>query len=191
MRYEPSVIATATLLSMALLAGCSSSEDQSGAPAGSPAPVSATDGGADGAASGRFKAEMALHGAPTLSQDGQFIVVGVDLTNSGSALWASTGINPVKIGVHSIDAKGAVVENDLIHQSLPSQIAPGDHGLVNLNLPVNKTIGYSVQILPVYENVGWFDKWGTKPLTVGPFNACSDSSKGNVCDAAGNALVKQ
>lgn len=179
----------AVLLATITLSACNSSQDKHGGLAATGSKSAAQD--ANVASANQFKASVALHGTPVVSADGKSIVVTVDLGNDGSAILETKGINPINLGAHSIDAKGNVINNDLARAAMPSPIAPRNHALVSINLPLDKTIGYSAEILPVQENVSWFDKWGTKPLVVGPFNACSGGMQAKVCDANGNALLGQ
>lgn len=137
----------------------------------------------------RVDVQMTLQGEPTLSADGQSIAVAVTLANHGKVALSPIGLNPVKLGAHSADASGNVVDNDLARTSLPD-IVPGSQATVTIQLPLSKTLGKSAQILPVQENVAWFDKWGTKPLVVGPFNSCASASIGKVCDAEGKPLAQ-
>ena len=180
-------------ISIALtLAACSSGQDQAasqqpsatGTAAAAPAPAAM----AGALTADQVNVEMALQGAPTLSVDGQFINVAVSLANHGKTVLSSTGPNPVNLGAHSADANGTVIDNDLARAGL-SDIAPGGQATVIIQLPVDKTLGKSAQILPVQENVSWFDAWGTKPLVVGPFNSCANSATGKVCGADGKPLA--
>ncbi len=77
---------------------------------------------------------------------------------------------------------------DLARAALPD-IAPGTATTVTILLPLNGVLNESAQILPVQEGIAWFDSFGTKPLTVGPFNSCSDATSGKVCDATGKPLA--
>jgi len=190
MRFALVLLVSATMFATITLAACNSSQDQPAEPT-TASSASAIQDTKKVDSTDQFKAQVALHGTPTVSADGKFIVVTVDLSNDGSATWVSTGLNPINLGAHSVDAKGGMVNNDLARAALPDPIAPNNHALVSINLPMDKIIGYSAQILPVQENVGWFDKWGTKPLTVGPFNTCSDNVQGKVCDANGETLPSQ
>lgn len=172
-----------------MLAACSSSQDQAApqqpAAAGTaPAAPAAT---ANTLTADQVSVQMALHGAPTLSADGQFIDVAVTLVNQGKAALSSTGPNPVNLGAHSASANGTIIDNDLARAGLPD-IAPDNQATVIIQLPVEKTLGKSAQILPVQENVAWFDAWGTKPLVVGPFSNCAGSAIGKVCGADGKPL---
>lgn len=180
---------TALAITAALgLAACSSGQDQAAtnqpaATGTAVAPTAATPLSAD-----QVNVQMTLQGAPALSADGQFVAVTVDLTNHGTTTLTSTGLDPVNLGAHSVDANGVVVDNDLARAALPDT-APNNHATVTIQLPVDKIIGKSAQILPVQENVAWFDSWGTKPLVVGPFNTCTSASTGKICDADGKPLA--
>ncbi|NMW22894.1 hypothetical protein HFP05_00280 [Rhodanobacter denitrificans] len=187
MRTTKILSLSVTVFATIALSACNSSQDQHGEPA--TANSGSVAQGTDAAVSAsQFSAQLALHGVPAVSTDGKFIVVTVDLSNNGSAVMETKGFNPINLGAHSIDADGKVISNDLARAALPSPIAPKNHALISISLPTDKTLGYSAQILPVRENVGWFDEWGTKPLVVGPFTACGTKAQGQICDASGKAL---
>lgn len=190
MRVTKTLFLSVTVFAIIALSACNSSQDQhvdhATASSGSVAQ------GADAAVSAsQFSAQLALHGAPVVSTDGKFIVVTVDLSNNGSAVMETKGLNPINLGAHSIDVNGKVISNDLARAALPSPIAPKNHALISISLPADRTLGYRAQILPVRENVGWFDEWGTRPLVVGPFSACGTKARGEICDASGKALLSQ
>ena len=185
---------TGLAISIALtLAACSSGQDQAASQQPAATGTAATAPAAPAAPANALTADqvsvqMTLQGAPTLSADGQFIDVAVTLANHGKVALSSTGPNPVNLGAHSADANGTVVDNDLARAGLPD-IAPGSQATMTIQLPVDKTLSKSAQILPVQENVSWFDAWGTKPLVVGPFNSCATPAAGKVCGADGKPLA--
>ncbi len=115
--------------------------------------------------------------------------MAVSVTNDGATPFGTqaTPIHNVNLGAHAVDATGKVVDNDLARGSMP-EVAPGATVKATILLPVNKVLGHSAELLPVAESVGWFDQWGTKPLVVGPFGACSGNATGKVCDASGKPL---
>lgn len=166
-----------------VLAACNSgqpSSDQASEPSSSPASVSGPQA---------YHAKLTLSGSPVISDDGKSIVVTATVTNSGDAPFGTDiapGVN-VNLGAHSVDTSGKVINQDLARASLP-HIAAGASSTSTILLPVDEMLGNRAQILPVEENVAWFDKWGTKPLSVGPFMACSAAAVGTVCDAAGKPL---
>lgn len=136
-----------------------------------------------------YKAKLALSGPPTVTTDGKGILVKVRITNIGASPFGTiTGPHNIKLGAHSINAAGDIVDNDLARGRLP-QIEPGAVAQASILLPIGRTLGYRVELLPVQEGVGWFDKWGTKSLVVGPFEACSGREVAKVCDASGQPLL--
>lgn len=182
---------TCLAISMALmLAACDSGQDQAAStqPATTDTATAAPAAPADALTADQVNVQMTLQGAPTLSADGQSIDVAVTLANHGKVVLSSTGPDPVKLGAHSADTAGTVIDNDLARASLP-ELSPGGQATVTIHLPVDKTLGKSAQILPVQENVAWFDTWGTKPLVVGPFNNCASAGAGKVCGADGKPLA--
>lgn len=171
--------------SVVLLAACSSGHDPSVSSA-----AAASGGDVSSTAGGPFHAELTLAGQPSVSGDGKNIVVVVSVTNDGTSPFGTraTPVHNVNLGAHAIDASGKVVANDLARGSMP-EVAPGATVKATILLPVGKVLGYSAELLPVEEGVGWFDQWGTKPLSVGPFKKCSVDQAGTVCDASGNPLL--
>ena len=136
-----------------------------------------------------YQAKLTLRGEPEISADGADIVVTVNVSNIGAITFGSTTTpNNVNLAAHSLDASGKIIDQDLARGHLP-QIAPGAQATATILLPIDKVLNKSAELLPVQENVGWFDKWGTKPLVVGPFNSCSSDSVGKVCDAADKPLA--
>lgn len=141
------------------------------------------------AAQQQYQATLSLSGDPKVSADSKDIAVTVSVTNTGSAPFGtniSPGVN-VNLGAHGIDTNGKIVDQDLARGTLP-HIAPGSSASATILLPIDKVLGKSAELLPVQENVAWFDKWGNKPLKVGPFEACSNAAAGKVCDSSGKPL---
>jgi len=179
------VLLALSVVSSLALAACGS-----GQPGNSTAASSGSQSASSGpiAEAGHYHAELALVGQPEITADGKDILVTVDVTNDGPGVFGSTTEpNNVNLGAHSIDASGAIVDNDLSRGHLP-QIVAGATKQATILLPIDKTLGHRVELLPVQENVAWFDQWGTKPLIVGPFGACSSHAVDKVCDAAGKPL---
>lgn len=175
-------------LSALVLAACGTGQpggQQTASPAGSQQPVTS----AAPAPVGHYHAELALAGQPEVTADGKSIQVTVNVTNDGPAPFGTqaTPAHNVNLGAHSIDVTGKVLDNDLARGSLP-EVAPGATANATILLPLDKVLGNRAELLPVEEGVGWFDKWGTKPLVVGPFVACHNPSSGKVCDAAAKLL---
>ena len=186
MRIRQAIIVLSTLPAFAL-AGCGSSQSGN-TPAGSAGAQSA-GATAPAAQAGHYHAELALAGSPAVTADGKDVLVTVNVTNDGPVPFGTqaTAANNVNLGAHSIDTSGKVVDNDLARGSMP-EVAPGATVKATILLPVDKMLDHSAQLIPVEEGVAWFNQWGTKPLVVGPFKACSSTSIGNVCDASGKPL---
>lgn len=180
------ILASIVVLSGAL-AACGSGS-MSSVPKG-PALASTSGPGTSGDESPRYHAEVALDGHPWVTADGANILVTVKVTNDGNAPFGTqaTPIHNVNLGAHVVDASGKILNWNLARGSMP-EVAPGAAVKATILLPVDKVLGHSAELLPVEENVAWFDKWGTKPLTVGPFLACANPSIGKVCDSSGKPL---
>lgn len=188
MQILRTTLATVAIASALGLAACGSGHDQDAATTSA-----ATTSGTPAAAAGQrltadqVNVQMTLEGKPTLSSDRKFVDVKLSLTNHGTVTLASIPPYPVNLGAHSVDANGKIVDNDLARAGIPG-IAPNSQATITIKLPASQIIGKSVQILPVQENVAWFDTWGTKPVVVGPFNTCTGSAAGEICDASGTPL---
>lgn len=167
------------------LAGCGSSQPGNNSAEGDNAqPAKATV-----AQTEHYHAELALAGSPMVTADGKNVLVTVNVTNDGPAPFGTQAkaTNNVNLGAHSIDTAGNVVDNDLARGTMP-EVAPEATVKATLLLPVDKMLDRSAQLIPVEEGVAWFNQWGTKPLVVGSFKACSSTSIGNICDASGKPL---
>lgn len=180
------VLTTFAVTSVFFLSACSDHAD-SGADQPTTAGTAAA-APADRLSADQVSVTLTLQGAPTVSVDGKFIDVRVILANHGKTMLTSTGPNPVNMGAHSVDANGTVIDNDLARAGIPN-IARDTQATVTIQLPIDKVLGKRAQILPVQENVAWFDSWGTKALTVGPFNRCTSSVTDKVCGADGKPLA--
>ncbi len=173
------------------LAACSSGQDtastQQAAPETAPSPAAAS-GMNQALTADQVNVQLSQQGLASVSPDGKDIVVTVDLGNSGKVALSSTGKYPVHLGAHSVAADGKVIENDLARANIPV-IAPGSSAQVTILLPIDKTLNYSVQLLPVQEQVAWFDSLGTKPMVVGPFLSCNVNDVSKVCGTDGKPLA--
>jgi len=186
MRLRQIAIVLPTLLVFAL-AGCGSSQPGNNSAEGDKAqPAKATGPVAQ---TKHYHAELALAGSPAVTPDGKDVLVTVNVTNNGPAPFGTqaTATDNVNLGAHSVDTSGRVVDNDLARGTMP-EVAPGATVKATILLPVDKMLDRGAQLIPVEEGVAWFNQWGTKPLVVGPFKACSRTSIGNICDASGRPL---
>lgn len=184
LRHTLIALAVASTLA---LTGCDSGHEQPSTD------TPATPGPATPAATGPLTAdqvnvEMTLLGPPLLSMDGQSVSVTVNIANHGKTTLSSAGAEPVHLGAHSADAAGMIINRDLARANIPD-IAPKGQATVTIQLPADELIGNNAEILPVQEGVAWFDTWGTKPLTVGPFSNCTSPATVKVCDAKGQPLA--
>lgn len=141
-------------------------------------------------ASTRFEAKLTLIGTPALAQNRNDIIVTVNVRNVGTSPFGSdTPPHGVNLGAHSINASGVIIDNDLARGHLP-QIAPSASASATILLPVDELIGKRAEIIPVAEGLGWFDKWGTRPLVLGPFKECENGDTTTICDSVGEPLPR-
>lgn len=176
------------LVSTLALGACSSNKGSSDQQPNSSSSTSQPSTPGTALTADQVQVQLTLQGEPALTADGQNIAVTVNLMNGGKTVLSSSGTPPVNLGAHSVDANGKIINLDLARAAIPD-IAPGTSAAVTILLPVTGVVTESAQILPVQEGVAWFDAFGTKPLTVGPFNSCSDAAAGKVCDASGKPLA--
>lgn len=174
-------------LAVLALAGCGSGQQANTSATANDARQAPASAAA--APTGNYHAQLALAGSPAVTADGKDVLVAVSVTNDGATSFGTqaTPVHNVNLGAHAVDATGNVVANDLARGSMP-EVAPGATVKATILLPVDRVLGHSAELLPVAEGVGWFDQWGTKPLVVGPFDACSGNATGKVCDASGKPL---
>ncbi|MBQ4854725.1 hypothetical protein IMW82_08580 [Rhodanobacter sp. B2A1Ga4] len=192
MSYLKNTLGTLVLASSLVLGACNSNPgttDQQVSSSTQPTAAAGTQAvPAKGFSADQINVTLTLLGAPAVSADGQNIAVNVNLANAGKVTLSSQGsANVVHLGAHGVGPDGKVVITDLARASIPD-IAPGAQATVTILLPIAQVLNKSAQILPVQEGIAWFDAWGTKPLTVGPFSNCSDAAAGKVCDATGKPL---
>ncbi len=100
--------------------------------------------------------------------------------NDGTATLMSAGNDSVHLGAHLLGSDSQIVDNDLARAKI-SVIKPGGSAQVIILLPESKTLGFRASILPVQERVAWFNKWGIKPVMVGPFKVCRHAREHTVC----------
>lgn len=96
---------------------------------------------------------------------------------------------PVHFGAQRLGANGKA-DMDLSRAMIPI-IEPGSSAKVTIMLPVEQMLNHSAELLPVQEQVAWFDAWGTKPVVVGPFTKCTGSMAGKICGPDGKPLSTQ
>lgn len=185
LRRTLTVLAIASALT---LVGCNSGHDNSSAAQPATAAPLASGPTGDALTSDQVNVQVTLQGKPILSADGQWIDVTTNLTNNGKTTLTSTGAHAVNLGARVADTSGKIVDKGFPRAAI-SDIAPGSHATVTIRLPVDQLLGKSAEILPVQEGIAWFDRWGTRPLTVGPFSTCSSPTIGKVCGADGKPLV--
>lgn len=120
--------------------------------------------------SSQVNVTLSLVGGPTLSADGQTVTATVDISNQGTVTLSSSGKYPVDLGDHFVDATGKILVNDITRAHIPD-IAPGTHAAVAISVPSSGFLGTGqlLQFMPVQEGIAWFDSFGTKPVTAGPY----------------------
>lgn len=191
-------LAAATALA---LGACSSGQDngssqqatsQAAAPAASLAPSAKTAAEAglnQPLTPAQVNVVLTQKGDAVITPDGKSIAVTVDLSNNGQVSLISEGKYPVHFGAQRLGPNGKA-DMDLSRAMIPV-IDPGSSAQVTIMLPVDRMLNHSAELLPVQEQVAWFDAWGTKPVVVGPFSECTGSMAGKICGADGKPVPTQ
>lgn len=95
---------------------------------------------------------------PTL-QTGTELLVDMEVENTGTGTWPSSGKQPVCVSYHWHDANGNVVEQDGLRTRLPRDISAGERiRLVGLLRAPSQTGALRLVWTLVQEGVAWFDQ---------------------------------
>jgi SAM-dependent methyltransferase len=88
--------------------------------------------------------------------------------NAGSLTWQSqTRVGRVQVGAQLLDGARQLVERDFARVPLPRDIPPGDHVVVQVEVPMPRQSGSSyLQFDLVAEGVTWFEAGGSRPLVI-------------------------
>lgn len=133
------------------------------------------------------RSALSMSGDPTFTSDAGTLSIPVELSNLGTVEFTSEGAHPIYLGVQLLSADGKVERKDFVRARIPN-IPAGTQALVNISVPITEINDHSMLILPMQEDVAWFDKFGVKGLTIGPFHTCSNDDHPWICDASGHAL---
>jgi hypothetical protein len=89
------------------------------------------------------------------------------IVNVGQATWPRSGFEPVRIGAHWLDARGAVVNWDASRAELEKDVAPRDSITLPLDVTAPERPGtYTLVVDVVQEGIVWFADRGTLPAKV-------------------------
>jgi hypothetical protein len=136
---------------------------------------------------GQARSALSMSGDPTFTRDAGTLRIPVELSNLGTVEFTSEGAHPIYLGVQLLSTDGKIEKKDFVRARIPD-IAAGTQALVNISVPITEINDRAMLILPMQEDVAWFDKFGVKGLTIGPFHACSNDNHPWICDASGHAL---
>jgi hypothetical protein len=115
-----------------------------------------------------------------LAEDGS-LRLEYSVTNTGGAHWIGSHANQpgeVNLGVQALDANGNLLDRDLHRISLvhwPDSIAPGQAVKGSTNLPALPDGAAFLRLVPVAEQVAWFDDLGSIPEDVAVLDAIPGS----------------
>jgi hypothetical protein len=130
---------------------------------------------------------------PTYDAATDLVSYQVEVTNSGRATLVSAGTMPVNFGVAIWDSNRSLKQSPPANQdyariSLPNRLASGKSVVLPVTFEVGPTLGGIVVLDGVQENVGWFNSYGKKVLTLGQFSRCN-GVENTLCLADGTAVT--
>jgi SAM-dependent methyltransferase len=116
----------------------------------------------------RFEARIEPLGPFPPRVDGNAFSLRLRITNAGDTTWLSgpqETRGTVRVGVQHLSADGAVDELDYFRAPLPGRVAPGESTEVSLTVPLRPQGGRSFAVDLVAEQICWFSRHGSKPLS--------------------------
>ncbi len=122
-----------------------------------------------GSSPGSLRARIQAQG-PLRGPGGTRILFRVRLVNEGTETWPHAPEprpGTVSLAGHVMDAEGRMHTRDLLHQSLPRDVAPG--GSLEMTADVRAPFepgAYRLKLDLVKEHVCWFEQRGSPPLEV-------------------------
>ncbi len=136
---------------------------------GSPtADLTLTIGWADSLDPHRFEARIEPLGAFPPRAEGDAFSLRLRLTNAGDTTWLSgpdERRGTVRVGVQRLSADGTAGDQDYFRASLPGPVPPGGSTEVSLIVPLRPGVGRSFAVDLVAEQICWFSRHGSKPLS--------------------------
>jgi hypothetical protein len=91
--------------------------------------------------------------------------IPVRVKNTSSAVWLTTGDNPVNLSYHWIDDKGEVVVYDGVRTSLGRPVLPGDELVLSARIHGPAQAGrFLLRLTLVQEWIAWFEQRGVETL---------------------------
>ena len=91
------------------------------------------------------------------------IEISVRVKNTSSAVWLTTGENPVTFSYHWIDKDGKIIVYDGERTSMGKPVFPGDEVLLSVRIRGPEQAGkLTLQLTLVREGIAWFEQRGVK-----------------------------
>ncbi|MGV8864882.1 MAG: hypothetical protein ACOH2T_27485 [Pseudomonas sp.] len=116
----------------------------------------------------------------------------VEAANNGKTTLISAGKLPVHLGVVIRGSDGtlhsAPANQNFMRVPLPQPLAPGQSITLPITFNAAPTLGGSVIVDAVQEQVGWFSGYNKPVLTLGAFSRC-DGVEDTLCLADGTAVA--
>ncbi len=113
---------------------------------------------------------------PSYNAASDTAVFEIQVVNNGKAMLVSAGSLPVHLGVVIKGGDGtmdtAPASLDFVRIRLPTTLKPGDSLTLPVEFKVAPTIGGTVVLDAVQEQVSWFSGYGLPTLALGVFKRC-------------------
>lgn len=184
----------APLLALVLAAGCgetpdvpteaktSAAEDSAPAAPGIDAPIPSSD----------IDLTFQLVGGGTYDAIRDEVTYELEAANNGKATLISAGKLPIHLGVVVLGSDGTLQtppsNQNFMRVPLPHPLEPGQRVKLPITFKVEPTLGGTVTVDAVQEQVSWFSGYGKPVLTIGTFIRCGGAEK-TLCLADGTEVL--
>lgn len=185
----------APTLALLVLAGCNqpapepaqgqtpTTEAPAAVQPGVDAPIAATD----------IDLSFKLASGPTYDAANDSVTYQVEAANNGKATLISAGKLPVHMGVVVLGSDGTLqsppANQNFMRVPLPQTLAPGQQITLPITFKVAPTLGGTVVVDAVQEQVGWFSGYDKPVLTLGTFTRCN-GAENTLCLADGTVVAE-
>lgn len=121
-----------------------------------------------------YRARIEVDTLPSRIEAGTSVTIGLRVTNTSDAPWLADipGGRHICVANHWLDEHGAVVVADDGRARLPHDLAPGESGIVRLDVIPPAPGRYLLELDLVQERICWFAQRGATtlrvPIVVGP-----------------------
>lgn len=140
---------------------------------------------------GSLRAEVVIEALTAAVRPGDQVTLRATLRNAGPSVWLAAPREfggQVVLGLKLCAADGTVLTDALPRAALPHDVAPGEAVTLThaFRLPWFEAGAYLLRLDPVAESVGWFEQFGSPPVSVAFAIAArprTSASPGRLCAA--------